>query len=110
MSKENQETVSVITSNTLHGAAIQAETGLEIVKNDDLLTHQEVGALSEDYLSEALGSKGFDLVHRVGAFGLSIAVRRDSHVKLVEGSQRTHLLQPLSLTEKFLVSRDLKGA
>jgi endonuclease/exonuclease/phosphatase family metal-dependent hydrolase len=102
------EKLIIATANTRWGSMVYTPAGLTPVASAGILLLQEVTEPERYDLAGRLRAAGFELVHCTSRFGLAIAVRTDSGLRLVPGSIQERLLQKMSPIEQWLTERIVK--
>lgn len=96
----------IATANTQFSRMLLTPNGLAPFKGVDVLTLQEV-VEPEDTIKKILAKAGFQTIHAAAKFGLVIAVRSQSKIKLVRGTIKECSLQKMGRLETQLVRRSI---
>jgi len=98
--------LTIATANVHFGDMIRQDGGLDPLEEytpDILLLQEVINPQAE--LQTQLGKANYRLIHAASRFGLAIALRKDSHLRLVEGSVRIHELGKMGTIERALAQR-----
>lgn len=99
--------IILATANTHYGRMARTQDGFSPLAeaHADILTLQEIRDPEADAFTTQLDRSGFRLVHAAGACGLAMAVRTDTQLSLVPGSERKEVLKEVSPLEGRLHNR-----
>lgn len=111
MSSEHSapEQITIATANTHFGDVIRVDRGLDPLKKlkpDILLLQEVINPTAE--LKRQLGKANYTLVHTAGEFGLAMALRVDSGLRIASEPARTIKLQQMAAIERNLAQRFAK--
>lgn len=99
----------VATVNTLLGRALKDLSKLGDLATADILLIQEVIRPAENDLQNRLRVSGFELIEADNPFGLVIAIRKDSNIKLIDGTLRLVKLGNMGWMEKTILNILIKA-